>query len=45
MGFLHILKKFLITFATVYKQNIDMNITSIMSSNGNTKNWMEKFFI
>ena len=41
----HILKQFLITFATVYKKTTDMNITSNMFSVRNNKNWMEKFFI
>ena len=37
MGFLHILKLFLITYATVYKDTTDMNITSNMSSVGNNE--------
>ena len=37
MRFLHILKQFLITFATVYKKTNDMNITSNIASVGNNK--------
>ena len=37
MGFLHILKQILISFATVYRKTTDMNITSSMSFVGNIK--------
>ena len=37
MEILHILKQFLIIFATGYKKTTDINITGSMSSNGNNK--------
>ena len=45
MGILHILKQFLITFATGYKKTTDMNITSSMSSNGSNKKLDGEFFL
>ena len=45
MGILHILKQFLITFATGYKKNTDINITSSMFSNGSNKKLDGEFFL
>ena len=44
MEFLHILKQFFISFATVYKNNTDVNIPNNMSSIGNHKNWTENYY-